>query len=62
MTMDGIEAALAVDVIGPFLLTTPLRDRLEVARGRVIMLTGIASRLTLLTQHSRRSSGRRARR
>jgi NAD(P)-dependent dehydrogenase (short-subunit alcohol dehydrogenase family) len=44
MTVDGIEATLAVDVLGPFLLTTLLRDRLEVARGRVIMLTGIYQR------------------
>jgi NAD(P)-dependent dehydrogenase (short-subunit alcohol dehydrogenase family) len=44
MTVDGIEATLAVDVVGPFLLTTLLRDRLEVARGRVVMLTGVYQR------------------
>jgi retinol dehydrogenase-12 len=43
-TVDGIEATLAVDVVGPFLLTTLLRDRHEVACGRVIMLTGIYQR------------------
>lgn len=40
LTADGIEATLAVDVVGPFLLTARLRDRLEAAHGRVISLTG----------------------
>jgi NAD(P)-dependent dehydrogenase (short-subunit alcohol dehydrogenase family) len=44
MTVDGIEATLAVDVVGPFLLTGLLRERLEAARGRVIALTGIYQR------------------
>ena len=43
-TVDGIEATLAVDVVGPFLLTALLRGRLEEADGRVIMLTGIYQR------------------
>jgi NAD(P)-dependent dehydrogenase (short-subunit alcohol dehydrogenase family) len=43
-TVDGIEATLAVDVVGPFLLTALLRDRLEAAGGRVITLTGIYQR------------------
>jgi NAD(P)-dependent dehydrogenase (short-subunit alcohol dehydrogenase family) len=41
---DGIEATLAVDVVGPFLLTSLLRGRLEASRGRVITLTGIYHR------------------
>jgi hypothetical protein len=32
-TVDGIEATLAVDVLGPFLLTALLRGRLEAASG-----------------------------
>jgi NAD(P)-dependent dehydrogenase (short-subunit alcohol dehydrogenase family) len=44
MTADGIEATLAVDVVGPFLLTALLRQRLESCRGRVITLTGIYQR------------------
>ena len=44
MTVDGIEATLAVDVVGPFLLTTLLRGVLEAASGRVITLTGIYQR------------------
>jgi NAD(P)-dependent dehydrogenase (short-subunit alcohol dehydrogenase family) len=43
-TVDGIEATLAVDIIGPFLLTVLLRSPLEAARGRVITLTGIHQR------------------
>jgi NAD(P)-dependent dehydrogenase (short-subunit alcohol dehydrogenase family) len=43
-TADGIEVTLAVDVVGPFLLTALLRDRLEAARGRVVTLTGIYQR------------------
>ena len=43
-TVDGIEATLAVDVVGPFLLTALLRGRLEAAHGRVITLTGIYQR------------------
>ncbi|MFN0248543.1 MAG: SDR family NAD(P)-dependent oxidoreductase, partial [Kofleriaceae bacterium] len=39
---EGIEATLAVDAVGPFLLTTLLADRLS--GGRVIMLTGIYHR------------------
>ncbi|OFW27137.1 MAG: hypothetical protein A3H97_13275 [Acidobacteria bacterium RIFCSPLOWO2_02_FULL_65_29] len=44
MTADGIEATLAVNVVGPFLLTSLLRQRLESCRGRVITLTGIYQR------------------
>jgi len=44
ITADGVEATLAVDAVGPCLLTTLLRDRLEAARGRVITLTGIYHR------------------
>jgi len=44
MTKDGVEATLAVDVVGPFLLTTLLRERLESTRGRVVALTGIYQR------------------
>lgn len=44
MTADGVEATLAVDVVGPFLLTALLRQRLESCRGRVITLTGIYQR------------------
>jgi NAD(P)-dependent dehydrogenase (short-subunit alcohol dehydrogenase family) len=43
-TVDGIEATLAVDVVGPFLLTALLRSPLEAAHGRVITLTGIYQR------------------
>jgi NAD(P)-dependent dehydrogenase (short-subunit alcohol dehydrogenase family) len=43
-TLDGIEATLAVDVVGPFLLTALLRSPLEAAQGRVITLTGIYQR------------------
>jgi NAD(P)-dependent dehydrogenase (short-subunit alcohol dehydrogenase family) len=42
ITVDGIEATLAVDVVGPFLLTTLLADRLS--GGRVVTLTGIYHR------------------
>ena len=44
MTADGVERTLAVDVVGPFLLTALLRERLERCRGRVITLTGIYQR------------------
>jgi NAD(P)-dependent dehydrogenase (short-subunit alcohol dehydrogenase family) len=44
MTADGVEATLAVDVLGPFLLTALLRQRLEAGRARVITLTGIYQR------------------
>jgi NAD(P)-dependent dehydrogenase (short-subunit alcohol dehydrogenase family) len=44
LTGDGIEATLAVDVVGPFLLTALLRDRLEAARGRVVTVAGIYHR------------------
>lgn len=44
LTDDGVEATLAVDVVGPFLLTRLLRDRLAAAHGRVITLTGIYQR------------------
>jgi NAD(P)-dependent dehydrogenase (short-subunit alcohol dehydrogenase family) len=44
LTANGIEATLAVDVVGPFLLTSLLRERLEASRGRVITLTGIYQR------------------
>lgn len=44
LTKDGIEATLAVDVVGPFLLDTLLRERLERSGGRVIALTGIYQR------------------
>jgi retinol dehydrogenase-12 len=43
-TADGIEATLAVAVVGPFLLTALLRRRLEHCGGRVITLTGIYQR------------------
>jgi NAD(P)-dependent dehydrogenase (short-subunit alcohol dehydrogenase family) len=44
ITKDGIEATLAVDVMGPFLLTALLRERLEASHARVIALTGIYQR------------------
>lgn len=44
ITADGVEATLAVDVVGPFLLTSLLRERLEAHGGRVITLTGIYHR------------------
>jgi NAD(P)-dependent dehydrogenase (short-subunit alcohol dehydrogenase family) len=44
MTADGIEATLAIDVVGPFLLTALLRQRLEACHARVIALTGIYQR------------------
>ncbi|MFN8060236.1 MAG: SDR family NAD(P)-dependent oxidoreductase [Vicinamibacterales bacterium] len=44
VTADGVEATLAVDVVGPFLLTSLLRERLEAHGGRVITLTGIYHR------------------
>jgi NADPH2:quinone reductase len=44
LTADGVEATLAVYVVGPFLLTVLLRQRLESCRGRVITLTGIYQR------------------
>lgn len=44
LTSDGVEATLAIDVVGPQLLTSLLRDRLEASRGRVIALTGIYHR------------------
>jgi NAD(P)-dependent dehydrogenase (short-subunit alcohol dehydrogenase family) len=44
LTADGVEATLAVDVVGPFLLTTLLRERLEACRARVITLAGIYQR------------------
>ena len=44
MTADGVEATLAIDVVGPFLLTRLLRQRLESCRGRVVTLTGIYQR------------------
>lgn len=44
ITVDGIEATLAIDVVGPFLLTALLRERIEDCRGRVITLTGIYQR------------------
>jgi len=43
-SVDGIEATLAVDVVGPFLLTALVRKRLERSHGRVITLTGIYQR------------------
>jgi NAD(P)-dependent dehydrogenase (short-subunit alcohol dehydrogenase family) len=43
-TADEIEATLAVDAVGPFLLTALLRRRLEACSGRVITLTGIYQR------------------
>jgi len=51
MTKDEVEATLAVDVVGPFLLTTLLRDRLERCRGRVTMLTGIYQRKGRVDMH-----------
>ncbi len=44
LTPAGIDATLAVDVVGPFLLTVRLRQQLERCGGRVIMLTGIYHR------------------
>jgi NAD(P)-dependent dehydrogenase (short-subunit alcohol dehydrogenase family) len=44
ITAAGIEATLAVDVVGPFLLTALLRERIEGCCGRVITLTGIYQR------------------
>lgn len=44
LTADRVEATLAVDVVGPHLLTSLLRDRLDASRGRVIALTGIYHR------------------
>lgn len=44
LTAAGVEATLAVDVAGPFLLTSLLRNRIEICGGRVIMLTGIYQR------------------
>jgi NAD(P)-dependent dehydrogenase (short-subunit alcohol dehydrogenase family) len=44
VTIDGVEATLAVDVVGPFLFTALLRDRLERCGARVIALTGIYHR------------------
>jgi NAD(P)-dependent dehydrogenase (short-subunit alcohol dehydrogenase family) len=44
MTADGVEATLALDAVGPFLLTTLLRELLESTGGRVIALTGIYQR------------------
>lgn len=44
ITADGVEATLAVDVMGPHLLTTLLGERLEMSRARVIALTGIYHR------------------
>ena len=44
ITADGVEATLAVDVVGPFLLTALLRQRLESCHGRVITLSGIYQR------------------
>jgi NAD(P)-dependent dehydrogenase (short-subunit alcohol dehydrogenase family) len=41
---DGLEATLAVDVVGPFLLTSLLRERLERCEGRVIMLADLSHR------------------
>lgn len=44
ITADGVEATLAVDVVGPFLLTALLRERLEASQARVVTLTGIYQR------------------
>jgi NAD(P)-dependent dehydrogenase (short-subunit alcohol dehydrogenase family) len=44
LTPDDIEATLAVDVVGPFLLTSLLCNRLQACQGRVIALTGIYQR------------------
>jgi retinol dehydrogenase-12 len=44
VTADGVEATLATDVVGPFLLTALLGHRLESCRARVITLTGIYQR------------------
>lgn len=41
---DGLEATLAVDVVGPFLLTTLLREKLESCEGRVITLADSSQR------------------
>ena len=50
-TVNGIEATLAVDVVGPFLLTALLRGRLEADHGRVLMLTGIYQRKGHVDMH-----------
>jgi retinol dehydrogenase 14 len=44
LTRDGIEHTLAVDVVGPLLLTQLLLDRLQASSGRVITLAGIYQR------------------
>jgi NAD(P)-dependent dehydrogenase (short-subunit alcohol dehydrogenase family) len=41
---DGIEATLAIGVVGPFLLTSLVRCRLEASRGRVVVVTGTSHR------------------
>jgi NAD(P)-dependent dehydrogenase (short-subunit alcohol dehydrogenase family) len=41
-TADGIEATLAVDVVGPLLLTELVRDKLESCAGRVITLADVS--------------------
>jgi retinol dehydrogenase-12 len=51
---DGLEATLAVDVVGPFLLTTLLREKLESCEGRVITLAELsqyAGRIELADLH-----------
>lgn len=44
LTGAGVEATLAVDVMGPFLLTALLTERLEASAARVVTLTGIYQR------------------
>lgn len=41
---DGLESTLAVNVVGPFLLTALLREKLENSDGRVISLASIEHR------------------
>src|SRR5947207_3407698 len=44
LTPAGVEMTLAVDVVGPFLLTAFVCHRLERCGGRVMTLTGISQR------------------
>jgi retinol dehydrogenase 12 len=59
LTAAGIEATLAVDVVGPFLLTARLRQQLERSCGRVITLTGIYQRQGWINLTDLNFAGRR---
>jgi len=48
LTADGIEATLAIDAVGPFLLTSLLPRALEAGRARIVMLTGVSHRQGIL--------------